>query len=449
MNRVRSRTARAAAIACLACLACLAASNTTALAASPMQGVWEAQAMASGPGAPWWERSRAIVASDGSFTAYANSSGGDADTIHSRFDVSSAGILTLDGLASFRGALDLGSTVFAGTGTWDSGAPGTTELRIGLRMAPSYAPVDLAGEWELNILASGPGAPWWERGHVTIAPDGHFSGALTESSGATDPVSGSFGLSSAGVLTFSGSANARGVLDEGHTVLVMTSTWTGFAAGTTDLAVGVRMANSYALADLAGAWEVFGLATGPGAPRWSRNHVLVRPDGTFVSDYLESDGTTDHSTGTLSITSSGILTRSGASNARGALDAGKSVMVWTDTWTSEAPGTTVLEVAVKTSPTTADVAGTEPATLSIALARANPAVGGPLRVRFRLPDAAPAWLDLLDVHGRRLATENIPSGVAGEQFRNLGAGRSLPPGLYFACLRQGERTAMTRAVILR
>lgn len=446
MQRARSIGARAVA---MACFACLTAGVAPALAASAMQGVWEAQAMASGPGAPWWERSRAVVASDGSFTGYANSSGGDADTVHSRFDLSSAGILTLEGLGGFRGALDVGNTVFAGTGTWDSGAPGTTELRIGLRMAPSYALADLAGEWELNILASGPGAPWWERGHVSIAADGHFNGALTENSGATDAVSGTFGLSSAGVLTFSGSGNARGVLDEDHSVLVMTSTWTGFAAGTTDLSVGVKMANSYTLADLVGAWEVYGLATGPGAPRWSRNHVLVRPDGSFVSDDLESDGTTDHSTGTLSITPSGILARAGAPNARGALDAGKSVMVWTDTWTSEAPGTTVLEIAVKTSATTASVSGNQLAPLTIALARTNPAGGGALRVRFSLPDASPAWLDLLDVHGRRLATERVESVGTGEQFRDLGAGRSLSPGLYFARLRQGARSAVTRAVVLR
>ncbi len=446
MSRVRSMTARAVVTACFVCLA---ASNTTAPAASAMQGAWEAQAMASGPGAPWWERSRAIVASDGSFTGYANSSGGDADTIHSRFDVSSAGILTLDGLASFRGALDTGNTVFAGTGTWDSGAPGTTELRIGLRMAPSYALVDLAGEWELNILASGPGAPWWERGHVSIAPDGHFSGALTETSGATDPVSGSFGLSSAGVLTFSGSGIARGVLDEHHTVLVMTNTWTGFAAGTAELSVGVKMAASYALADLAGAWEVYGLATGPGAPRWSRNHVLVRSDGTYVSDHLDSQDATNRSTGTLSITPSGILTRSGAPDARGALDAGKSVMVWTDLWTSDAPGTTVLEIAVKTRASTTDVNEREGGAFSITPAWSNPVRAGALRVRFELPDGSPARLEVLDVGGRRVTSREVGSDGPGAHTCELAESGALPPGLYFVRLRQGRRSGLARAVVLQ
>ena len=46
--------------------------------------------------------------------------------------------------------------------------------------AAAYQQTDLQGTWEVSTLASGPGAPWWERAHATIASDGSFTAFTTE-----------------------------------------------------------------------------------------------------------------------------------------------------------------------------------------------------------------------------------------------------------------------------
>jgi hypothetical protein len=78
--------------------------------------------------------------------------------------------------------------------------------------------------------------------------------------------------------------------------------------------------------------------------------------------------------------------------------------------------------------------------------RPNPSRGGALTVRFSLPTAAPARLDLLDVAGRRIASHEVG---AGQHTLDLGGGQHLAPGLYLVRLTQGTNTRTTRVAVLR
>lgn len=105
----------------------------------------------------------------------------------------------------------------------------------------SYSTADLAGTWEANTLASGPGAPWWERGQTTIASDGSFTGSTIDSDGATGTVAGTLAISSDGVVTLVGASTFRGVLDAGKTILVGTDTWSSGSPGTTEMKIFTRV----------------------------------------------------------------------------------------------------------------------------------------------------------------------------------------------------------------
>ena len=413
-----------------------------------LQGRWEFNSIASGPGAPWWERAQMSVAPNGSFTALTSDQAGGSGNVLGTFALSSAGIVTIAGAGVFRAALDQGTSVLAGTDTWSGFGAGTTELRVGLKMSPYYSASDLAGAWELNIIASGPGAPWWQRGRITVAANGSFTGTFIDHAGQSDPAAGSLALSSAGVVTFSGSAVARGALDVGKTVFAMTNTWTGFAAGTAELSVGVKMAASYTLADLAGTWDVNGFATGPGAPWWTRSHITIAADGSYTSANTESNGTITNTSGTLSITSAGVITRSGSTSSRGVLDADKTVMVWTNLWTAGAPGTTQLEIATKTGGVTLDAPGGSSTALALASVRPNPVARGPLVVSFVLADDSPATLELFDVNGRCIERRDVGALGAGSHELALGASERLQAGVYLMRLRQGERSRVQRVVVL-
>lgn len=416
---------------------------------SDLQGTWESNSLASGPGAPWWERAHATVAADGSFTASSTYSSGGVDTFQGLLSLSSTGIVSLVGSSTFRGVLDAGNTVLVVTDTWSGSGSGTTELKAIVKMAGTYGLADLRGAWEINSIASGPGAPWWQRGRLTVAADGSCTGTMTDNEGQLDPISSAFSITPEGFVTFAGSSTGRGVVDAGKTVLAMTSTWASGSPGTTDLGVGVKMAETYSLADLVGRWEVNGLATGPGAPWWSRGQITVAAGGSFTGSTLESSGGGGPISGTFSISPGGVITLAGSSTARGVLDAGKTVMVWTSIWSTGSPGTTEMDVATKMSSVTAALPSE--ATLLFALdpVGPNPMRGGALTVHFMLPSAAPARVELLDVSGRRVAEREVGSLGAGRHALDLGEGLRLASGLYLVRLRQGTNTRVVKVVVLK
>jgi hypothetical protein len=59
---------------------------------------------------------------------------------------------------------------------------------------------DLAGTWEVNSFVTGPSAPWWLRGTITVATDGTFTSSGTQNDGKVDSGSGAFSISSNGIL---------------------------------------------------------------------------------------------------------------------------------------------------------------------------------------------------------------------------------------------------------
>jgi len=76
----------------------------------------------------------------------------------------------------------------------------------------------------------------------------------------------------------------------------------------------------------------------------------------------------------------------------------------------------------------------------------NPGRRGSL-VRFALPEAGPAALELFDLAGRRRWSLDVGSFGPGEHEVALGGG-SIPPGVYVARLTQGDHKATMRIAVL-
>jgi hypothetical protein len=93
--------------------------------------------------------------------------------------------------------------------------------------------------------------------------------------------------------------------------------------------------------------------------------------------------------------------------------------------------------------------GEGPHVLAIRRVSPNPAAHGRLAVEFVLRDGSSARLELLDVAGRVLGTQNValPSpGARALEFLDAGA---LRPGIYFLRLRQSGTEARARVAITR
>ena len=250
------------------------------------------------------------------------------------------------------------ATVVIGTDTWKSG---TAQNVIWLKSASGYAVADLQGSWATHELASAPGAPYWERGTVTIQSNGSFLASVTDSDRDSGTAEGTLQIASDGTITRNGSGNFKGNLDAGKTVMVITDIWNSNPAGTPDMTVMVKKGASYSLSDLQGSWAVHGLATGPGAPWWTRATMTVQSNGTFQAVTVESDGESETISGKFNMASDGTITLEGKDSwaFQGNLDAGKTVVISTETWDSGAPGTSEMKVWVKQAPTysLSDLAG--------------------------------------------------------------------------------------------
>jgi hypothetical protein len=79
----------------------------------------------------------------------------------------------------------------------------------------------------------------------------------------------------------------------------------------------------------------------------------------------------------------------------------------------------------------------------------NPLLAGAVTIRFTLPSASPALLEVFNVAGRRVAGREVGSLGAGTHVVNLGSGWKAVPGVYFVQLSQERLTTVRKIVLLR
>ncbi|MGO9018942.1 MAG: fibronectin type III domain-containing protein [Syntrophobacteraceae bacterium] len=191
--------------------------------------------------------------------------------------------------------------------------------------------VNLTGTWNSNGFTTGPSAPWWGRGTVTVASNGTLTFSGTESNGSAYSGSGAFSIASTGiVMTVNGQSESfLCQTDSDNTVVVCAETWPD---GSSNLLILTNQAASYSLADLAGNWEGNFLSSGP-TSAWTRVSETINPDGTFTGSSTSSDGSSGSISGTLSISSDGVITCVSGSCVDPTyvsfMDAGKTIMVGT------------------------------------------------------------------------------------------------------------------------
>ena len=99
---------------------------------------------------------------------------------------------------------------------------------------------------------------------------------------------------------------------------------------------------------------------------------------------------------------------------------------------------------------TAGVGGdTAPAAPGLALSlRENPAHDR-LALQVSLPDASPAFLELFDVTGRKIAERAVEGLGVGSHLVTIGEGGRLASGVYLVRLTHRTRSLTTRAAVLR
>ena len=88
------------------------------------------------------------------------------------------------------------------------------------------------------------------------------------------------------------------------------------------------------------------------------------------------------------------------------------------------------------------------AVLSLAGASPNPSERG-ISVRFSLPGAEPATLELFDLRGRRIAAREVGTLGPGEHLVPLADRPGLPAGVYLVRLTYPRQVLTAKALVVR
>jgi hypothetical protein len=234
--------------------------------------------------------------------------------------LSENGTVSLVGSEGMTLYLNSGGTVMHGAVNGVNGAAG---LYTALKRTSSYSQTDAAGSWNVNIVVSGPGAPWWERGTITVDGSGNFTGTSVDLFGNEGylSVGGTLSLSSDGLVTLPSFTTMQGTMDSHKNVMIWTDRWLN---GTIELAVLTRRSESYAEEDLTGTWTFSTMSTGErssvasGTMTVSAGGLAVIRSGSSLNSRK------------LILSDSGTITIDGFPDVKGSLDAGKTVMIFTE-----------------------------------------------------------------------------------------------------------------------
>jgi len=188
-----------------------------------LAATWEVNGMVSGPGAPWWAHGSVNIHSNGSFDGILEFPDDEPEYPSApagTFMLGTDGVLTSSAVdPDFRSVMDSGKTILVGTSTWDSGAPGSTEMTVWTKKADSYSLADLTGTWWANELGT-PGASC-ARGPVTIDENGVISGTVEKCDNTFESKTGTFSVNG-NVITLSGTnmPSTRCSMDKGKDFVV-------------------------------------------------------------------------------------------------------------------------------------------------------------------------------------------------------------------------------------
>jgi hypothetical protein len=230
-------------------------------------------------------------------------------------------------------------------------------VKLSGQTSTSYTLSDLAGTWNGSVLDTGSGTQTWRRMTFNISPSGSYTGSWVDSNGNSKSLSGTFSISSAGIMTDkTNEPNLWCSMDAGKTVFGCTDTRQN---GNTELDIFVKQGASYEQSDFEGKWLGNYLGAGTGGNVWMRatfNFDSISY-GFFTGTMVDSNRNVTTPAGFFFITPEGVVTLPVEPNLQCNMDASKTVMACTDTPSS---GNVELTVFTKSGAayTLADLAGT-------------------------------------------------------------------------------------------
>ena len=281
-----------------------------------------------------WEYNTLTVDSEGNVSVTYTNSDGETETESNaaKISITSTGIISEATNTSLHGIMSPDKNMVVFTDTWDDGT--TYALTVLIKAGATYTQSDLTGTWYEHLLETG-GDEGWQHSTVTIDSGGNVSVDMTDSDGNTEtmPNVGVVSINSAGIMSLAGNSNFHGAGSPDKNTAVRTDTDDGEYPAYS-MSFLVKTGGSFSISDMQGKWQGHSL-TSAGTGNWQGwEHFTISIDalGNFSLQSIDSDNESDTASGTLDISSSGIITMNEeGSTLHGVLNLDKDIVALTQT----------------------------------------------------------------------------------------------------------------------
>lgn len=252
----------------------------SAFGLADLQGTWNFHGLISGdspaetPGWYW-----------GSFTADSTGAVTSASTITDSlgnsyytpsigaFNISTSGIVTNPGAASYRGVMNKNKDMIVATVTMAPGASTDVSgynFQISLKSGGTFSLSDLQGTWNMHYLVAGDGpSPRNGWGYGTIVIDGNgnvtFTSSTRSDNDSTLPGPSTISITSSGVVSYAGISSFHGVMSQDKNMFIATMNDSG---GGYALIIFQKAGGTFSQSDLTGTWNMHRLTSGD-YPQWN------------------------------------------------------------------------------------------------------------------------------------------------------------------------------------
>ncbi|MHC4807378.1 MAG: YybH family protein [Planctomycetota bacterium] len=310
------------------------------------EGTWNVRGLSVRGNSGAWGYGTFTFNETGRLTGSYTTSTGHSESPSGMFSIDEHGViraLNFGGLTStYHGVMSRNKGMVVSTGT---GGDGSHQLQVLVKTGGTFTTGDLEGVWNCHGLISGDPPnerPGWFYQSITIDREGNATfSPVTDSEGTKGDRSypDKFSITEDGLVTMPlAPVPFYGVMNQDKDMVVIVATMgPGDDPGVRghNLIVGLKAGGTFTQSDLQGTWYWHGLASGDDTAwqGWFHTTTVVDSSGSFSivpGSYLNSSGETDIAwSGTMSITSDGIITIPGKPDAHGRMSIDKDMIVMT------------------------------------------------------------------------------------------------------------------------
>ena len=304
---------------------------------SDLEGTWHFHGLTSGDSRQWigWAYGTQSTDATGNctVTSITRSDWSPDLPLDTTMAISSSGVVTIPG-TDFHGTMNSQRDMIIGVMT-DGG--GGYDLVIFTKAGGTFTTGDLEGTWNMHALGSGNNLGGWAYGTFTGDTTGSFRGSYVTSRGHAESPIVTLNINSNGIINALNDIGVtaptfHGVMSNNKDIIVCTGTG---GDDSYQLRVFVKMGGTFTTSDLCGTSYIHGLVSGDDTAWQGWYHVtsLADSSGNFnwvAGSYLNSSGDTDQTfSGTMSITTDGVVGMVDRTDFHGVMSIGKDMVVGT------------------------------------------------------------------------------------------------------------------------